>query len=107
MTRFINQDWLQNHLTQPVRGTFQHKIHSPLITCRSGAQFSTQASETHYCSPKENVGPYFSVEMFGLKLSPDNQALLSDLNSAGSDIYGYVPVDVVVEMINREGGLKA
>jgi len=35
----------------------------PWIICADGFTFSVQASETHYCRPRTNRGPYSAVEV--------------------------------------------
>lgn len=34
-----------------------------LIVCRDGFSLSVQASHTHYCSPKNDTGPWTTVEV--------------------------------------------
>lgn len=104
MPTLINNDWLQNHLDQPMRRKL--KRHSPMIQCDSGALFSVQASSHHYCMPKSDTGPYRSVEIFAVNPSKDNLVVLMELSETASDVYGHVPVELVIEMINREGGVE-
>lgn len=109
----INNDWLQAHLATRVReyrkGAFK-KDPAKRIVCASGAILSVQASETHYCTPKANEGPYVSVEVWGGGLTPDNQAALSGNGRVAGEFedspVGWVDTAVVIEVINHEGGVK-
>ena len=35
----------------------------PEIVCKDGTTLSVQASEFHYCTPRDNKGPYTHVEI--------------------------------------------
>ena len=77
------------------------------IVCRSGLSFSVQAGEYHYCSPRRDVGPWVSVEV-GFPSSVV-EALLpyAERDDDPLDtVYGWVPVEVVDDIIVKNGGLS-
>ena len=73
------------------------------ITCADGFAVSVQASDYHYCTPRENYGPYTQVEV-GFPSEPE-AALDPYAESFESAVFAYVPVEVVNKMIDRHGGI--
>ena len=72
----------------------------------SGASVSIQANQFAYCEPRSNVGPYLEVEV-GLPRGFSSQDL-ADLqpyqDGPDSQVYGYVPARVILNIIERHGG---
>ena len=82
---------------------------SPLV-CRDGFRISVQASENHYCSPRDNAGPWTTFECgFPSKPVPE----LRDWKEAEEDtpdedcVFGYVPWSAVMLTIEKHGGCDA
>lgn len=79
------------------------------ITCEDGTVLSVQASEYHYCSPRNDVGPYTHVEV-GYPSSKPPQEWASCMDGSDFDIdwdvsvYAWVPIELVEEYINDHGG---
>lgn len=77
------------------------------ITCADGFSLSVQASRTHYCSPRDNDGPWASVE---IGFPSERVDSFMEYIDGGEDtdptstVYGYVPVYLVVEAIDAHGG---
>ena len=69
------------------------------IVCYDGFSMSVQASSGHYCAPKNDEGPYYSVEV-----SSDGSEPL--LNVDSDCISGYVHAKVIMEVIVKHGGWK-
>jgi hypothetical protein len=68
----------------------------PPIKCRDGAEFSVQASEHLYCSPRDNTGPWDSVEV--MTLSTHTAINWDD----SGDVAGWVAIeDVAKEILDR------
>tara|TARA_R110000824_G_scaffold87471_1_gene215607 strand:- start:326 stop:592 length:267 start_codon:yes stop_codon:yes gene_type:complete len=67
---------------------------------------SVQASWGHYSSPKSNIGPYHEVEV-GFP-SEHVEELIPYMDGPSEDptdeVYGYVPVNIVVGIIEKHGG---
>ncbi len=78
---------------------------NPKIICKDGTTLSTQSSEYHYCLPRNDDGPYTHVEV-GLIFKNGEQITPPETwrEYAGcdfpSDVYGYVPIELVEEFIN-------
>jgi len=76
----------------------------PPITCADGFEISVQASEFHYCTPRDNQGPWTDVEC-GYPNGPV-PSLEPHRDGEDSPVFGWVPVTLVEELIERHGGLK-
>lgn len=77
---------------------------APHITLADGATLSVQASEGHYCIPRNNDGPYTAVEVgFPDPKPPRSWRKYAD---GDSSVYGYVPVALVRRYIKLHGGEK-
>lgn len=85
--------------------TYQEK--RPYLECADGYRISIQASENHYCSPRLNgLHEYDEVEL-GFPTAADE--LINDYAEDPEDytktVYGYVPVDVVDQLLKKHGGI--
>ena len=100
----VNKAWIQEHLDQPMRRRSAFKTGSPRIQLANGGKISVQASARHYCSPKENTGPYVSVEILP-ELKGKALRLLRDESTSDNVVWGWVAIETVVEMINQSGGV--
>jgi len=75
------------------------------ITLENGGRLSVQASYTHYCLPKySNEGPYTHVEIgfpqgITIPASWEEYADYSGEDWRQADIFSYVPVDMVKQLI--------
>jgi hypothetical protein len=95
-----------------------HRIYKR-VHCADGYHVSIQAHYGSYCAPRpggdafgmggareDYAGPFYKVEL-GFPSAHD--ALLNEWGSDPDDptgtIYGYVPVDVVRELIAKHGGM--
>ncbi len=80
------------------------------IECKDGTAISVQASQYHYCSPREDSAWWYEVEVGFPTVEPsaewekyfDGDWQTED--RCGS-VYGYVPIGLVVEYINSHGGM--
>lgn len=80
------------------------------IKCSNGLQLSVQASENHYCTPRNNEGPYTHVEVYSYDLKIPNWK---------NPIHGYhrltgipehvtyynVPVQQLLDLVYASGGI--
>ena len=78
---------------------------NPRIECMDGFTFSMQASNGHYSTPRNNVGPYTYVELGYPGGGKFVDAKLEDYND-GDGIYAYVPVQLILREIRKHGGVK-
>ena len=90
-----------------VAGNLSHEVMPPLI-CRDGLKLSVQASSYHYCEPRNHAGPWNSMEVgFPSMPIPELRKWRDDLGNDDSDndcVFGYVPVDKILETIEKHGG---
>jgi len=76
-----------------------------VIVCKDGFSMSVQASARHYCTPKNNEGPYCEVEV-GMPSSREVLLMpyVEDATRPTESIYGWVPSNVVWDVITKRGG---
>ena len=77
-----------------------------LIKCADGFSMSVQASRGSYCSPRNDSGPYDSVEV-GFPSSYDYylHQYAEDPEKPTDTVYGWVPADTVMMCIDAHGGM--
>lgn len=68
----------------------------PRILCADGVQYSVQASRGHYCSPRNDVGPYTAVEVWCRRSSGGKWHT--------DDPEGWVALEKINRRIHRHGG---
>lgn len=95
-----------------------YKPNNPRIYFNNGGSVSVQASHTHYCEPRNDEGPYSEMELGfptqGTEI-PDSLLQYEETSQGGKGegfnpyetVYGYVPVAVIKELINANGGIKS
>lgn len=79
----------------------------PAVICEDGFQISIQASESHYCYPKNNdTDKYESVEL-GFPSEKEDLIMeyAEDEDDPTGTVYAYVPVTVVDKMLEKHGGI--
>ena len=86
-------------------------IHNSII-CKDGTKLSIQASMFHYCSPRNDTGPYLKVEVGfitdknGEPVTPPKTWKEYADGEFPNDVYGYVPTDMVEKFIKSHGGIS-
>jgi len=72
------------------------------VTCADGFTISIQASEYHYCSPRENDADWYEVEL-GFPSEKDEmiQRWAENEKEPEYTVYGYVPIQVVQDLLNK------
>lgn len=96
------QALLNSSTIELIPGYFSKPI-TPAIHCADGTSLSVQASENHYCEPRENTGSYTEVEVWNIRNSPTE---VTEFDYSESEPSGYVPIEQVVSFINNHGGFK-
>jgi hypothetical protein len=83
----------------------------PLTHCEDGFSVSVQASEYHYCSPREDGYPlhmYDTVEVGYPSERPEPwekwQTYTSEPDRPTDTVYGWVPLEMVLALIESHGG---
>ena len=78
------------------------------ITCMDGFSLSVQANCGAYCEPRTNNGPWYTVEVGFPSAEPDLIMDYAETREAPTEtVYGYVPVELVEQLIEMHGGFKA
>lgn len=77
---------------------------TPKLRCKDGFEMSVQASEFHYCEPKELLadGEYTKWEVgFPTEEDPD----LLPYRQNDDDVFPWVPTAVINAIIQKHGGV--
>lgn len=83
----------------------EHLQRVPRIVCADGLTMSVQASAYHYCFPRESRGPWWAVEVgFPSRPVPQIAHYAEDPSRPTDTVYGYVPIERVVQAIVAAGG---
>lgn len=98
---------LQEHLKSGEEYGFSY-LRRPCskIVCADGFQVSVQASTSHYCTPRDDYGPYSEVEL-GYPNEPVEAWMeyAEDPDRPTTTVYGYVPIEVVEVVLDQHGGI--
>lgn len=80
----------------------------PRLECVDGFSVSMQADEFKYCSPRDNSGPWYKVELGFPSAVPTDEVMeyAENKDDPTGTVYGYVPIQVVARLIDEHGGLK-
>lgn len=82
--------------------------HRKKVECADGFTVSVQGHEGAYCSPRNDVGPYESVECgFPSHYDIHLQPYAEDPSRPTETVYGWVPCVVVQLCIDSHGGMVA
>lgn len=78
---------------------------SKRIKCLDGFSLSVQATEGAYCQPRDNFGPWSSVEVGFPSAKPELIMSYAEQAEIPTEtVYGYVPIELVEELIALHGG---
>ena len=83
------------------------------VVCADGFTVSVQASNFNYCSPRDDNGPWSSVECgFPSSKDPvlekwaeDPRAEVCEESGLVQTVYGWVPSQVILRVIESHGGM--
>jgi hypothetical protein len=77
------------------------------ITCKDDFSLSVQASHGAYCRPRQNIGPWYEVEVGFPSATPELIMGYAEQSDRPTDtVYPYVPVELVEQLIALHGGVK-
>jgi len=78
------------------------------LHCKSGFGASVQASETTYCIPRDNTGPYTHIEIgFPTASDPLIAGYADEPDRPTDTVYGYVPAGVFQALVIKHGGIES
>ena len=81
----------------------------PRIECSDGFTMSVQASSGHYCEPRENYNYNINYNKVEIGYPSEPEELLYKYAERDDDytatVYGWVPVEVVYDVIMKHGGI--
>lgn len=100
---------LQAHLKsgKSTPGT-DYRAPAAALRCTDGFGLSVQASNMHYCSPRDNEGPYDTVEVgYPSEVVEAFMPYCEDPTTPTGTVYAQVPIEVVLTVINKHGGIGA
>jgi len=79
----------------------------PQIICADGLSMSVQASKYHYCTPRDDFGPYSKVEVgFPSERIEEFMPFAEDSDRPTDTVYALVPIEIVEQVIEAHGGAK-
>lgn len=77
----------------------------PRIVCNDGFTLSVQARVFNYCTPRSDTGPWSEVEVgFPSEVEDLLLPFAEDSNDPTGTVYGWVPVNLVEQVIAKHGG---
>jgi hypothetical protein len=116
---FMNRRKKESHQEEPVTQFSYNKPNYKRVFFNNGGNVSIQASSTHYSHPRDNFGPYTEMELgYPSRDTQIPESMLryveqgiNDDEEGNSDphdnVYPYVPVSVIKELIELNGGVKS
>ena len=83
--------------------------HFEEVVCADGFSMSVQASETHYCSPREDGAEKYTAVEVGYPNPPEPllMYLAEDQDKPTMTVYPFVPAQLVALVIAKHGGMVA
>lgn len=93
-------DIVKDKLDRRWRRYFTFKPTAKPVRCKDGSVLSVQASRTHACTPKSDIGPYAALEV----MFEDTQGPLEWKGYFYYGVYNRVPVETIREYIRQCGG---
>lgn len=99
MFDYVNE-YLRRMKEDQTPGTFSHNVVRG-VRCASGLELSIQASSGHYCSPKQDEGPWTHVE---IGFPSRKLRTLAEWDQKDG-IYAWVPVEKLNWVITKAGGI--
>ena len=91
-----------------LNGEYQHRALAPQIECKDGFRMSVQASDGHYCKPRENDCDFYSSVEVGFPSALEDLLMpfAEDPSNPTETVYGWVPEQIVNAVIEKHGGIK-
>jgi hypothetical protein len=106
----MNRDYVNEHLTSTYKrletSGYVYQGIRKKFKCADGFEVSIQASDGHYCTPRENDRDFYSHVELGYPSETVEEWLewAEVPETPTNTVYGWVPVDVVNKVIEEHGG---
>jgi len=97
-----------NELFEVMNKNRVHAYNTKKISLNSGLSLSIQASEFHYCSPRESLGDYSLYDSFEVGFPSEEVELLKEYaedEDFTNTVYACVPKDVILAVVESNGGV--
>jgi hypothetical protein len=108
MTKFNPSEYVQQNRIPMPDAAVGRFAQSHRLVCKDGFTMSVQASPTHYCSPKTCEGPWTTFEVgFPSAHEPLLREHAEEPDDMTDTVCGYVPADLVAEIVAKHGGVKS
>jgi hypothetical protein len=105
--KFDIQDHVKSGEVIDLSERWLHRRPAPEIVCVDGFTMSVQASIYHYCEPRDNDGPYTQFEVgYPSEREESLMPFCEDADKPTDTVYGYVPYEVVMDVIEKHGGVR-
>ena len=78
------------------------------VVCQDGFAMSVQASEFHYCHPRESgISMNYSAVEVGFPSKKEELLMdwAEDVDEPTGTVYGYVPSSIIIDVIEKHGGM--
>jgi len=78
-----------------------------MVVCADGFSMSVQAHDGAYCEPRLDAQRKYTLVEVGFPSAEEELIMpwAEDRNQPTETVYGYVPVDVVTNVIVKHGGI--
>lgn len=103
----INDYLTQHCVVREVLPGLSMRELAPRVVCKDGFEMSVQVGHTHYCRPRVDRAIYSAVEVgYPSALEELLMPYVEDEKTPTETVvYGYVPVEIVNQVIKKHGGL--
>lgn len=96
-----------------IKQSLLNEVHStldrfPWIECNDGFTISIQAGQFNYSDPKDSFVTEYNEFELGFPSSEESLLLeyAEDRDNPTGTVYGYVPVELINDIIEKHGGLS-
>jgi hypothetical protein len=106
MTRIETMDDWARFIDNYPRKVVGNSVMRPGMMLGDGCTLSIQASELHYCTPRSSSATFYTAWEIGFpsKVIPEILEWAENSDDPTETVYGYVPVDVILNVIKARGG---
>ena len=102
-------EYLQNYKIIQSSKDYEFRKNAPRVVCADGFNMSVQVSRNHYCSPRIDDAAAYSEAEVGYPSECEELLMpfVEDSENPTETVYGYVPVEIIDQVIIKHGGFQA